>query len=337
MQDYPRVSVGLPVYNSEDTILASLNALRDQSYSNLEIIVGDNASTDRTETICRRFADQESRCRYFRLDSNEGAPNNFNFVFRQATGELFLWAAADDVLDLKFIEHGVRFLDANSRVDLAVPLTRVWLPSCDLPIYSCVTEGLGRDTRGFSRIVNSYRRLPMHSIYGMFRTAAIDRTQMLNSGLGSDVAFMQEVALRGPVETNRLQIANYHARVLWNTRADDMRVFAGDDFKELSQYRFAEWPGIRLLRDRLARIWRLDQTCLYRCVTVAIVVALEIRRILFALLNRVLYRVLGARRFRSWILWTYWRFNHSSDICVHETSEYTERVIMARFKWRGSQ
>lgn len=332
MEDKPLVSVGLPVFNGEETIFASLDALKDQTYQNIEIIIGDNASTDGTEDLCRRFADRESRCKYFRSDVNRGAPSNFNFVFRQSTGSLFLWTAADDVLDSKFIELGVRFLIANPKIVLAAPLTRVWLPGVDVPIYSCVVDGLGRGTRGLKRIVNSYTQLPMHSIYGLFRRDVIDGTCMLNSVLGSDVAFMQEVALRGPVETNRLQILDYHARPRWNSSVDDLRMFSGDNIESDSRHVFSKCPAVRLLWDRVTRIWKLEQSCLYRSVATVTVGTLEACRILFMLLNRLLQRVLGQEQHRRWILWVYWRFLHSPDIFVQESAEYTERVIMARFK-----
>ena len=55
----PLVSVGVPVYNGGATVERSLQAIQRQTYLNLEIIIGDNASEDDTEQICRSFAEGE--------------------------------------------------------------------------------------------------------------------------------------------------------------------------------------------------------------------------------------------------------------------------------------
>ncbi len=327
----PIVSIGVPVFNSEATVLNSLNALRNQSYQNIEIIIGDNASTDNTEDICRRFADSDERCTYYRLDHNRGVPGSFNFVFHKAVGQLFLWAAADDSLDPTFIEQGVRFLDDNPAVVVACPLTRVRQSGSDRPMYTCTVNALGRDIKGTRRIINSCMRLPMFSIYGVFRRHILQDTGLLNSVLGNDAALMQEVALRGAIETNHGQVLNYNARERWNTGADDRRVFSGEDVAKKSWYSSFLYPGGRLVLDRVVRIRNLDRSRSYRLLTIGIVFTLEVRRVLFMCLNRVLRAVLRERLHRRWIQWIYWRFLHSEDIHVEQSDVYSKRVILAQF------
>ena len=93
----PRLSVGLPVYNGENYLAESLEALLGQSYEDFELIISDNASTDGTADICRRYGKQDSRIRYIRQPRNIGLAPNHNFVFEQSRGEFFKWAAADDL------------------------------------------------------------------------------------------------------------------------------------------------------------------------------------------------------------------------------------------------
>ena len=69
---FPRVSVGLPVYNGELYLEESLRALRGQSFQDFELIISDNASTDRTEEICRRHAQSDPRIRYSKAEYNRG-------------------------------------------------------------------------------------------------------------------------------------------------------------------------------------------------------------------------------------------------------------------------
>ena len=56
MAEQPRVSIGLPVYNGENYLAESLDALLSQTYPDFELIISDNASTDPTEEICRKYA-----------------------------------------------------------------------------------------------------------------------------------------------------------------------------------------------------------------------------------------------------------------------------------------
>ena len=89
MNAVPRLSIGLPVYNGENYLAESLEALLGQSYEDFELIISDNASTDGTADICRRYAKQDSRIRYIRQPHNIGCAPNHNFVIEQARGELF--------------------------------------------------------------------------------------------------------------------------------------------------------------------------------------------------------------------------------------------------------
>src|SRR6266699_7264296 len=74
----PRLRIGLPVYNGEDYLAESLEALLGQTYEDFELIISDNASTDGTADICRRYAKQDSRIRYFRQSRNLGLARNHN-------------------------------------------------------------------------------------------------------------------------------------------------------------------------------------------------------------------------------------------------------------------
>ena len=62
----PLVSIGVPIYNEERFLEESLVSLCSQDYSNLEIIISDNASIDGTSEICREFANRDPRIRHSR-------------------------------------------------------------------------------------------------------------------------------------------------------------------------------------------------------------------------------------------------------------------------------
>jgi cellulose synthase/poly-beta-1,6-N-acetylglucosamine synthase-like glycosyltransferase len=69
----PRVSIGLPVYNGERFLAGAIASILAQTYTAFELIICDNASTDRTGEICRDFASKDPRVRYHRQPRNFGA------------------------------------------------------------------------------------------------------------------------------------------------------------------------------------------------------------------------------------------------------------------------
>lgn len=114
----PKVSIGLPVYNGEKFIKAALDSLLAQTFADFELIISDNASTDNTEEICRAYAAQDERIRYYRNHSNLGCSRNFNRVFELSVGEYFKWAAYDDLHAPDFLIKCVAVLDNNPKVVL---------------------------------------------------------------------------------------------------------------------------------------------------------------------------------------------------------------------------
>jgi len=109
----PNVSIGMPVYNGEKTLVAALDSILSQTFSDFEFIISDNASTDKTEEICRQYAINDSRIRYIRQKENLGAAKNFNYVLNEASSKYFMWATSDDIKSPDFLEHNYSFLENN--------------------------------------------------------------------------------------------------------------------------------------------------------------------------------------------------------------------------------
>jgi len=118
LSDKPRVSIGLPVFNGEKYLEEALDSILGQIYTDFELIISDNASTDRTQQICRVYAAMDSRIRYYRNERNLGAAKNFNRVFVLSSGEYFKWAAYDDVLAPEFLSRCIGVLDQNPSIVL---------------------------------------------------------------------------------------------------------------------------------------------------------------------------------------------------------------------------
>lgn len=109
----PIVSIGMPVYNGAATLRQAIESVLSQTFTNFELIVSDNASTDETVAMCEECAARDRRVKYIRQSRNIGGVANFEFVRAQATGRYFMWAAADDVRSADFLAENVAFLEEN--------------------------------------------------------------------------------------------------------------------------------------------------------------------------------------------------------------------------------
>jgi glycosyltransferase involved in cell wall biosynthesis len=116
----PLVSIGIPVYNGEEYLAQALDSVLGQDYSNLEIVISDNASTDGTSELCRRYAAADRRIRYFRNESNLGVVRNFGQAVLRSSGTYFMWLAHDDLLvGISAVRRLADFLDRNPDVVLS--------------------------------------------------------------------------------------------------------------------------------------------------------------------------------------------------------------------------
>lgn len=115
----PKVSIGMPVYNGEKFIRQALDSLLDQTFTDFELIISDNASTDETRQICLGYAEKDGRIRYYRNDTKIEPISNFNRVLNLASGKYFMWAAHDDKWGSSFVACLVQALDVNSHATLA--------------------------------------------------------------------------------------------------------------------------------------------------------------------------------------------------------------------------
>jgi glycosyltransferase involved in cell wall biosynthesis len=90
-----RLSICIGTYNREQYIRATLDSVMEQLEDDCEIVVSDNASTDRTRCIVQEYAGRCNRVRYFRNETNLGIDRNFDNAVEQANGE-YCWLMSDD-------------------------------------------------------------------------------------------------------------------------------------------------------------------------------------------------------------------------------------------------
>ena len=93
----PLVSIIVPVYNGEKTIERCLRSIQNQSYSNIEVLVVNDGSSDHTERIIRKYAQRDSRFRYIEKE-NSGVSDSRNVAMAEAKGDYFQFVDGDDWL-----------------------------------------------------------------------------------------------------------------------------------------------------------------------------------------------------------------------------------------------
>ena len=108
-----RVVALVPAWNAESFIERTLESLARQTYSNLHVLISDDASTDATADICQRFVDTDSRFELLRQPENLGWVGNSNALLRAARADYLLFAFHDDVLLPEYISRCVAALEAN--------------------------------------------------------------------------------------------------------------------------------------------------------------------------------------------------------------------------------
>lgn len=121
------VSVGMPIYNGEAGAATAIRSILNQTYRHIELIIADNASTDRTPEIVRELAAHDPRIRVISREKNIGPALNFRGVLMEARGDFFMWAAHDDTWKESFIEKCVDAFQANVQADNVVLVMSSWV------------------------------------------------------------------------------------------------------------------------------------------------------------------------------------------------------------------
>lgn len=110
-----KVSVCIPTYNRSDYLQYSVNSVLPQSFTDFELIICDDGSTDDTPEVVNNF--QDARIRYVRHPQNIGRSKNMRSGFEAATGEYFIKFDDDDGLTPDFLAKTVNILDNHPDVD----------------------------------------------------------------------------------------------------------------------------------------------------------------------------------------------------------------------------
>ena len=102
----PLVTIIIPVYNGENYLEEAINSALEQTYNNIEIIVVNDGSTDKTDEICRKY---QNKIKYIKK-TNSGVASALNIAIKEMKGEYFSWLSHDDVYFPEKIEYQISYL-----------------------------------------------------------------------------------------------------------------------------------------------------------------------------------------------------------------------------------
>jgi glycosyltransferase involved in cell wall biosynthesis len=112
------VSIILPTYNGEKYVAQAIESCLAQTYSNIELIIVNDCSSDETGAIAQDYAGKDSRIRIVTNEQNRQLPASLNIGFRQAKGEFFTWTSDDNYYAPEAIETLLRELHRSPECDI---------------------------------------------------------------------------------------------------------------------------------------------------------------------------------------------------------------------------
>jgi len=307
----PLVSVGLFVYNGERFIEETLDSILGQTFTDFELIISDNASTDRTGQIAEAYAARDTRIRYYRSEKNMGAGWNVRRVYELATGKYFKQAAADDLLEPDFLRLCVEALERDPSCVVAYPKTKVVDENGNF-IENYVTPA----TADSSDPVDRFREMLLvdswsYQIFGVMRMSALRQIPPQGSYVSSDKVLLARLSFLGPFYgvPEYLFISRHHSgqsvRTL-PTRLKQPRLFSltnrhsglpPPDWWDPAKARAISFPVFRELREYFLSAYRapLGVGQKLRCYLMLFAwIKINLRRIikdLLAAADQVLYNL----------------------------------------------
>lgn len=193
----PLVSIGLSLANGDRFLEGTIDSFRNQTFSDFELIISDDCSTDRSAQICRWYAARDRRIRYYRTQRPMGAGWNARRLCELASGKYFKLATPDEMIQPDFLRLCVDSLEEDDSVVLAYSLIRVidegglFVENYDDQLR---TGSLDPVVRATDLLLKGYNS---HPISGLVRLDALRKLPPQGSYTYSDRVLLLQLSLLG--------------------------------------------------------------------------------------------------------------------------------------------
>lgn len=258
----PRVSVGLPVFNGSRYLSASIDSILAQTFTDFELIISDNGSTDDTEAICTAYAAQDARIRYVRAAQNAGGAWNFRRVVELSSAPYFKWHSHDDLCAPELLERCVEVLDSMPEVILCYGRTMI-VDEDGQPIMPYEDQLDLNEATPYQRYKHYHERFRTGAAcnvhYGLIRKQILDQTPLIGAYSSSDLVLIGELALRGRFceLPERLFLRRDHPDTTIRLFPTEQERLAWFEPVRRNNVRF---PILKLAKEHLASIRRVPMT-----------------------------------------------------------------------------
>jgi glycosyltransferase involved in cell wall biosynthesis len=204
----PLVSIGIPLYNGKRFIRGCLDMLAAQTFTDYELIIVDNGSTDGTSAICQEYARRDARIRYFRHEDTIPAVENFWRTFLHARGRYFAWNAADDRRGPDTIALVVQEFERHR--DAVMVHGPIELDVIADGTLTVIANDFDASMADAPRRVAAYARGVRHNgiYYGFYLREALSRVTLVDRR-GHDYLVSLQMAMIGPIRRIKEPILTY--------------------------------------------------------------------------------------------------------------------------------
>lgn len=254
----PLVSIGLPVYNGQNFVAEAIQCVLNQTFSNWELVICDNCSTDRTLAICRQFAEQDNRIRVYQNPRNMGVCFNYSEVFRLSHGRYFKWMAHDDLFAPQFIEACLQEFEKGEDVVLAFTKMshidaggRVQRrQACELSVLGRTAESRAKQFLTMAAQSTDFLWLA----YGVVRRDILQQSGSMGLYAGSDQVLLFKIVLCGCIKqiNKEMFFRREHPEAETCKRGSTVRERAKGAYADDNR-RFV-FPWCRILKEHLSSI-----------------------------------------------------------------------------------
>ena len=191
----PKVSILIPVFNREHFISECIRSALDQTFTDLEVVVVDNASNDGTWDICQEFASLDSRVRIFRNEKNIGPVRNWLRCIEEARGEYGKFLFSDDLILANFLsktlphlaDPGIAFASTAALIGTEIKHSKVHYGS------DTTSEIISTDAY-LERLAHGVPAVPVSPGAALFRMIDIRKNLILNIPIGLEHDFARNGA-----------------------------------------------------------------------------------------------------------------------------------------------
>lgn len=314
------VSILIPTFNNQALIASFLKSILEQTYKDIEIVISDNNSDDKTLKIVEKTDLGSVPVRIYRTELNVGALANFSSLLSLARGEFSCIFPVGDNFPDNFIAEMVANISQGGSHVMCIPKIEINLGQTR--VYSVEYKA---QTRNFLNLDNTLFRYKYAlkntaglALYSLMRTESAQKCLPIPIIRGGDVSFLRLLSSIGTIACTRKTTFSYSARPNWNTREQDDKFFFGDDPRHKPKNgRWFEKSSVIMSRVESNRLFKLTQSNSIRLASLLLSFQHELRLVLKRLIAQACYALLPNKLREKLVTSIYlkvWAPNYYSEI-----------------------